>query len=145
MPPNGQRKFVDTLMRKARADYGVLLKLGVERDEYDLVFGFHAQQAIEKALKAVIAASGSEFPLTHNISALLDIIAKAGGADPPAISEPGLLTVFAVEYRYEDYDEPPPDMDRAELTVEVEHVIRWAEEVAGLHAHEGDEPDSTQR
>jgi HEPN domain-containing protein len=127
MPHGGQRKITETLMRKARADYGVLLKLGVRRDEYDLVFGFHAQQAIEKALKAVIAASGVEFPLTHNVAVLLDIIHKEKLGEMPNVSEPGLLTVFAVEYRYEDYDEPPPDIDRAKLTAEVEGVIKWAE------------------
>jgi HEPN domain-containing protein len=121
-------------MRKARADYGVLLKLGSEPDEYDLVFGFHAQQAIEKALKAVIAASGLEFPLTHNVSVLLDIIKKAKVENPPTVSEPGLLTVFAVEYRYEDYDEPPPDIDRAKLTAEVERVVKWAEETVKIEA-----------
>jgi len=121
-------------MRKARADYGVLLKLGSERDEYDLVFGFHAQPAIEKALKAVIAASGLEFPLTHNVSVLLDIIKKAKVENKPTVSEPGLLTVFAVEYRYEDYDEPPPDIDRAKLTAEVERVVKWAEETVKIEA-----------
>lgn len=79
MPRRGQRRLIETLMRKARADYGVLLKLGPKRDEYDLFFGLHAQQAVEKALKAVIATSGAEFPLTHNIAALLDIINKAQG------------------------------------------------------------------
>jgi HEPN domain-containing protein len=97
MPRDRQSKLTGTLMRKARADYGVLLKLGPERDEYDLVFGFHAHQAIEKALKAVIAASGLEFPLTHNIAALLNIVNKARVRNIPPVSEPGLLTVFAVQ------------------------------------------------
>ena len=129
MPRSGRSKLIATLMRKARADYGVLIKLGSENDEYDLVFGFHAQQAIEKALKAVIAASGLEFPLTHNISVLLDIINKAKLGNTPAVSEPGLLTVFAVEYRYEEYDEPAPKVKRADLTKEVERVITWADEI----------------
>ena len=52
----------------------------------------------------------------------------------PTVSEPGLLTVFAVEYRYEDYDEPPPDIDRAKLTAEVERVVKWAEETVKTEA-----------
>jgi HEPN domain-containing protein len=33
-------------------------------------FGFHLQQATEKALKAWIAALGEEYPLTHSIETL---------------------------------------------------------------------------
>jgi len=34
------------------------------------IFGFHAQQAIEKCLKAWIAGLDREFPLTHDIMLL---------------------------------------------------------------------------
>lgn len=44
------------------------------------------------------------------------------------------MTVFAVEYRYEDYDEPPPDIDRVKLTAEVERVVKWAEETVKTEA-----------
>ena len=30
----------------------------------DAIIGFHSQQAVEKALKAVLAASGVDFPFT---------------------------------------------------------------------------------
>lgn len=37
----------------------------------DEIFGFHAQQAVEKSLKAWIAAIGGTFPLTHDLRLLL--------------------------------------------------------------------------
>jgi HEPN domain-containing protein len=32
----------------------------------DPIVGFHTHQAVEKAIKAVLAAKGTEFPFTHN-------------------------------------------------------------------------------
>ena len=38
----------------------------------DQVFGFHAQQAAEKLLKAWLALLGEVYPLTHDLEVLLD-------------------------------------------------------------------------
>ena len=48
---------------------------GVFADE---VFGFHAQQAIEKTLKAWIALLGQEYPFVHDVDALLNKLDKLG-------------------------------------------------------------------
>jgi HEPN domain-containing protein len=32
-----------------------------------LIVGFHCQQAVEKALKAVLAERGADFPYTHDV------------------------------------------------------------------------------
>ena len=37
----------------------------------DEIFGFHAQQAVEKALKAWLTEVGVTYPLTHDLSLLL--------------------------------------------------------------------------
>ena len=42
----------------------------------DEIFGFHAQQAVEKSFKAWLALSGEEYPLTHNLSRLLEALRK---------------------------------------------------------------------
>lgn len=34
----------------------------------DGVLGFHTQQAVEKALKAVLAVNGVEFPYSHDLN-----------------------------------------------------------------------------
>jgi HEPN domain-containing protein len=51
---------------------------GVFADE---VFGFHAQQAIEKTLKAWIALLGQEYPFVHDVDALLNRLGGAQGDD----------------------------------------------------------------
>lgn len=60
---------------------------------------FHAQQAVEKYLKAVLAKSGSPIPRTHDLLELLDAVATA----PHQIRIPrdlGSLSEFAVAPRY---------------------------------------------
>jgi HEPN domain-containing protein len=63
---------------------------------------FHAQQAVEKCLKAFLAHRNVEFPYTHNLAKLIEICA---GLDPafrsllPAVAP---LTPYAVELRYDD-------------------------------------------
>lgn len=47
-------------------------------DVKDAVFEFHTQQAIEKLLKALIAAHGSAFPFTHDLQVLADQLLSMG-------------------------------------------------------------------
>jgi HEPN domain-containing protein len=51
------------------------MEAGVCDDE---IFGFDAQQSVEKSLKAWLAYLGKEYPLTHDISALLDLLRSNG-------------------------------------------------------------------
>jgi HEPN domain-containing protein len=61
---------------------------------------FHAQQAAEKALKAVLLYRKIDFPLTHDIEGLIDIFDKAGIPVPSDFQSAGVLTPYAVETRY---------------------------------------------
>jgi len=85
---------------------------------------FHAQQAAEKAIKAVLLCRGIRFPLTHDIEELLEIAENAGIMLPDNVRETGQLTPYAVETRYPDYwyevtaDELNEAVRIAEVTVE---------------------------
>lgn len=62
---------------------------------------YHAQQAIEKCLKAVLAVGGAAIPRTHNLEELAD---RANEAMPPLAldaDELAEITPFAVELRYD--------------------------------------------
>ena len=82
-------------------------------------FGFHVQQAAEKALKAWLALLGETYPLTHSIETLLDLLDDRGAATEPFRS---LIdyTPYAVEFRYVgvDPDAEPIDREGAILLVE---------------------------
>ena len=62
------------LLRKAKIDLKIMEELVDSSQIEDEGFGFHAQQAIEKALKAWIAWLDEEYPLTHDIGKLLDVL-----------------------------------------------------------------------
>ena len=66
---------------------------------------FHAQQAAEKALKAVLIAKGIPPPKTHNIRILLDLLSQVIVA-PQEIEDSAGLTDYAVTSRYPGDFEP---------------------------------------
>ena len=89
---------------------------------------FHAQQASEKALKAVLLHRGADVPRTHDIGLLLDLVA-GGRALPEDVARAGSLTMYAVLTRYPaDLGEATPeeaDDARALATA----VVEWAADV----------------
>src|SRR3990172_6567953 len=61
---------------------------------------FHAQQAAEKAIKAVYRAYGLEFRYTHDLQDLLNGLKRNGLPVPAEIEAASDLTDFAWEARY---------------------------------------------
>jgi len=91
---------------------------------------FQAQQAAEKAIKAVLVDCGISFPLTHSIEALLDLI-PSDGPDPGDLRDTAKLTDYAVTSRYPG-DYPPVTADEhADALQHAERVVAWAKRVVG--------------
>ena len=61
---------------------------------------FHAEQAAEKALKAVLVHAAVEFPKTHDLQALLLLLRNSGISLGQDFEQAAILTRFAVEARY---------------------------------------------
>jgi HEPN domain-containing protein len=55
---NSQLDYANGLMAKARDDFFVVHRLAGEADAPGWVLGFHAEQAVEKALKAGFSDAG---------------------------------------------------------------------------------------
>jgi HEPN domain-containing protein len=83
----------------------------------DAGVGFHAQQAVEKALKAVLALKGVEFPYSHDLDGLIGLCQKNGIEVPDDLSGVGRLSLFGVTLRYGTSSETRLDRDQA---------LRWA-------------------
>lgn len=66
----------------------------------DAIVGFHAQQAVEKAFKAVLAERGATFPFTHNVGLLMTLCADTGALAPSSLADADLLTPYGVALRY---------------------------------------------
>jgi hypothetical protein len=67
-----------------------LVRMAVSAPEVSgRIFGFHAQQCVEKLLKAVLASCGVDFPFTHDLEALRRLLVEQGltvPVDPTALA-----------------------------------------------------------
>ncbi len=94
----------------------------------DEAVGFHAQQAVEKWIKAVMASHGLPEEREHDLGLLLEILASAGIESPPGADWLDFLTVFAVSLRYDERLDLEP-LDREAVLVLVAEVGDWAEQL----------------
>ena len=88
---------------------------------------FDAQQAAEKALKAVMMSRGIDFPYTHDIARLLAVLQVDGMDLPESMLSAARLTTYAVQARYPGLDEPVEEPEYLEAVEVAEAVVRWAE------------------
>ena len=88
---------------------------------------FHAQQAAETAIKALLIWHGVEFPYVHDLAALLTLVEKATGDLPDSIRRAERLTRFAVEARYPGAAPPVREEEYQEAVELAGEVLRWAE------------------
>lgn len=90
----------------------------------DAGVGNLAQQAVEKAIKAALAANRIEFPFTHNLRYLRDFCSESGIELPPELDDMEELTPFALAERYGS--EEPIELDRDRAMQWATAAITWA-------------------
>lgn len=112
------------LLRLAQRDLQTYRILAAHPDASRAATGFHAQQSVEKALKAVLTVRGATFPRTHNLEELGLLVAEIGFGLPVPARELRLLTPFAVDLRYGE--ETIGLLTREAAGVLAESVFRWA-------------------
>ena len=84
---------------------------------------FHAQQAAEKYVKALLTWRQVEFPKTHAIEQLLDLMKQADAETASSLVDAAALTPYGVDIRYPG-DEPEPDQEQTRRAVELARVVR---------------------
>jgi HEPN domain-containing protein len=122
------RNEARSLLLAARKDWQAL---GGMRDGTvfaDEIFGFHAQQAVEKTLKAWLALSGVEYPRTHDISLLLSVLAMQGQnvEDDYDLLE---FNPYAVQFRYEAFAEIGEPLKRGKVIERVGALLCRVEDL----------------
>ena len=88
---------------------------------------FDAQQAAEKAVKAVMIVRDIDFPYIHELGRLMDILESGGERIPRAIRRADRLTQYATATRYPGLEEAVDEGDHLEAVALAEAVVRWAE------------------
>jgi HEPN domain-containing protein len=100
---------------------------------------FHAQQAAERAIKAVYQHKDLLHHYTHDIHDLVQGLGESGiglGESgitiTPVVSEAAVLTRYASQTRYPGAFEPVSRMEYQEAVRLAESVVAWAEEHIGV-------------
>jgi HEPN domain-containing protein len=127
MGPNEKifkKEYAQELLRIAENDLlsGIALsKVQTIRKETVL---FHFEQAVEKALKAVLCHLGKPLPLTHDIYAIVQRFDPSNF--PPGGYALHDLTPFATIKRYEEGNYLIEENDVLVASVTAQNVISWS-------------------
>ena len=97
-----------------------VLRLGLDAAYPEEDWGFTAQQAVEKLLKAWIVLRNGQPPRVHDLTALAEL---SGLEFNPVLLD---LQVYAVEARYEEGPFPLP-ADRSEILEAIEQLLSHCE------------------
>jgi HEPN domain-containing protein len=86
---------------------------------------FDCEQAVEKALKALLVSIDISFPRTHSISHLIELIEEHNIEVPDEIMNSISLTAYAVSTRYPGDFEPVDEQEYQEALETAKNVFDW--------------------
>lgn len=86
---------------------------------------FHAQQAVEKVLKAVLLHKRIRFPAIHDIEELVQIGRQEGVQFPDWAEDLASLTPYAVETRYPGHWEDFQETEVTEALAVAQKAVEW--------------------
>ena len=117
------RAWVARWVRLAEGDLA-MARLGLESKEFNVyeLVGFHAQQAVEKFIKAFLARSAVDFEDQHDIDYLQALVRKVDAQLASKIDPAASLNRYAVGTRY-------PGRYAAVTREQAEAAMRIAEQV----------------
>jgi HEPN domain-containing protein len=122
-------KFVKDWLKRAKSNLE-RARVGKIKDEIlyeDLCFD--CQQSAEKAIKALLISIDKEFPPTHSIARLLEIVSETKTEIPEEIQKAIDLTDYAVKTRYPGESEPVTKEEYEEAVTIAETIYHWASNI----------------
>jgi HEPN domain-containing protein len=120
-PPTDPREWLN----RARSNLALATNDTVGALPEDLCF--EAQQAAEKAIKAVFIHRGLSFPFIHDLDELLQRLERSGVKIPAYVKQADELTTFAVMTRYPGLAGAITKRQYRRAVRIAESVVRWAE------------------
>jgi HEPN domain-containing protein len=113
----------DPLAWVARAEEDYALARSALRRRVPLTYGatFHAQQCVEKYLKALLMAREQSFPRTHDVMALTDLCHQNGIILSVDLESLDRLAAYAVQVRYPGED---PSVEEAKEALQIARTVR---------------------
>jgi HEPN domain-containing protein len=93
------------------------------------IFGFHAQQTVEKLLKAWLSSLGIKYERTHDLQNLFSLLKDNNQLVPTSFEELDYLTDFAVNLRYDSFESLDASINRKELIEKVKELIGLVQKI----------------
>lgn len=113
------------LLQKAEEDATAVRKFAGSPEIAESIIGFHAQQAVEKWLKAVLAARGVQYRPIHDLDRLIELLETEGAEVSLDRDRLAVLTQYAVPLRYDELLDAE-SLERGALVALVDEVGEWA-------------------
>jgi HEPN domain-containing protein len=115
------------MLRLAQDDLAAMEVLETSARISPSIFGFHAQQAVEKALKAWLSLLDVAYPRIHALYELLNLLEDHGATTASRFRQLRDLTPFAVQFRYEELPILDANLDRGEIIRQVRDLLTHME------------------
>ncbi len=112
------------LLEAAERDVSALRGMGDAAVFADEIFGFHVQQAAEKLFKAWLSLLGEDYPMTHDLTELLELL-KARQPDATRFDSLIDYAPYAVQLRYGARDAHAETLDRGEALAQAEALLEF--------------------
>jgi HEPN domain-containing protein len=107
------RELVRQWFAKAELDYCAAERLVKDPEPLREIIAFHCQQAVEKYLKALLVSLQIEFPKTHDLEELLELLAPVRSEVAAMLEGIEVLSPFGVKIRYPgDFPELLPGQEQ---------------------------------
>ena len=116
-------------LRFAEEDLKAARKLCGDPDILPNIVGFHAQQAVKKAIKGLLIHAGAKFPFTHDLTELFALYCSQGRSVPFDRAALNELTPYASHRRYPGYLHQPGVKEQQRLLALAEEVFTWAKSI----------------
>jgi HEPN domain-containing protein len=127
--PSSPEPNAQEWLRFAQNDLRAARRLQGDPDILPNAVAFHAQQAVEKAIKGLLIHAGVPFPFTHDLRQLFELYRRQGAPVPFALAALDELTPYAGHRRYPGWLHQPGQAEQQRLLTLAEQVLAWAEAI----------------
>jgi len=127
------RKTAKLLLQLAANDLSAVGAMAKDTGFSEETFGFHAQQAVEKALKAWLSDHDIVYPRIHTLETLAQQLNENGLQFPAQFETLLSLSPFAARLHYDLWQPPTGEpLDRVELARLAEELLAFVKDQTGL-------------
>lgn len=120
-PPDDPREWLNRARSNLVRAASVIPEVALED------YCFDAQQAAEKAIKAIFIQRREKFPFSHDLDKLLRLLERNGIRIPKYVNDAKELTRYAHRTRYPGLGSPVTPHEHRRAVRIATAVLRWAE------------------